>query len=277
MKRILITLVSIFTLLPLLAEVVYLNDGTILNGTIIDENASTVTIQTKYQTRTISHSQIKRILYGERQLEEIHILMKNGDRIHAYQVIQDNEKVIIRRSMDDPKEETIYKKDIRQMGPEEIMVFNPEIDVSGGMVYFLNPGSSDLGYAYIARASMYYDIPVVAHTKACLDTGYASGSGSGGDLLITFIPIYLSGIYEFTVAGAIVYPKLGAGATILSMDDKVKDPVQGVVFSSIIGGGAAYPLIKEKLYFRIELDEVSLWESSSLHTLMATAGLGYRF
>jgi predicted acetyltransferase len=276
MKKILVLIFMVLTH-TISAEIIYLNDGSILNGAIINENDSSITVETKYQTRTISRSQIKRILYGERELEEIYVLMKNGDRIHGWQIIQDNEKVVYRKTKDDPEEHIIYKKDIRQMGNEEVLVFNPEVAVYGSWFYFFNTGTSQVESAWALRASLFLDIPIVAHSKLCLDSGYGSGTSESNDLSLTVIPIYLSALYQFDFGAVFAYPKLGAGATVLSFEDKVKDPVQGVVFTSLAGAGLGVPIIRNTLNFRMGLEQISFWGNEGLHTFAGFAGLGYTF
>ncbi len=86
--------------LRLNSEIVYMKDGQILKGSIIREDRSTLIVKTRFQTRKIYRDHVKRILYGDREMESINILLKSGEILKGYLVDQDAKQVIFREKKD---------------------------------------------------------------------------------------------------------------------------------------------------------------------------------
>jgi hypothetical protein len=75
-------------------ENVFLNDGSIINGSIVRENAHTITVKKKNgKSATIPRGQILRILYTELNMGKIHVQMRNGKNFEAYIVDEDQKSI----------------------------------------------------------------------------------------------------------------------------------------------------------------------------------------
>ena len=70
---VIITAAMLICSLNAYAEMVYLKDGQVISGKIISEDRVWITVKSKYQTVRFKRSEIKRIMYGDRKMEEIYI------------------------------------------------------------------------------------------------------------------------------------------------------------------------------------------------------------
>lgn len=84
----------------LFAETVYLKDGQILNGKILKEDDEAITIETRFQTKTIEKKYITRVSYNI-SLEPVQIVTKDNDLIKGYLVLQDSTRVVYKKTEDD--------------------------------------------------------------------------------------------------------------------------------------------------------------------------------
>ena len=97
MKRMfLAVLLLFFCISAARAEFIYLKDGQVLQGKIIGETQSEITVQTRFQVKKVSRNDITRIMYGERKMEKIFLLMNDGSTQTGFLVDQDAAQVIIR-------------------------------------------------------------------------------------------------------------------------------------------------------------------------------------
>jgi len=99
--------------LPLKAEAVFLKDGSIIDGTIISDGASSVTIRTAdKKTKQIPRSDIMRILYTELKMGKIYIQKRDGKGIVAYMVDEDRASYTFRKELYSPEEFTLKRSDV---------------------------------------------------------------------------------------------------------------------------------------------------------------------
>lgn len=99
--------------MPLLAEAVFLKDGSIVDGTIVSDGATSVTIRTDgKKTKQIPRSDIMRILYTELKMGKIYIQKRDGKGIVAYMVDEDRASYTFRMELYSPEEFTLKRSDV---------------------------------------------------------------------------------------------------------------------------------------------------------------------
>ena len=89
----------------LMAEAVFLKDGSIINGNIISDAAGSLTLRlADKKTKQIPRSDIMRILYTELKMGKIYIQKRDGKGIVAYMVDEDRESYTFRLDLYKPEE-----------------------------------------------------------------------------------------------------------------------------------------------------------------------------
>lgn len=110
-KTILAALIILGTAANLHAEYIFLKDGSIIQGQILSENTSEITIlKTDKKTVTVKRSDTMRVLYTEIYLGKIFIQLTNGKNIGCYMVDEDRETYTFRMELYSP-EEFKYKRE----------------------------------------------------------------------------------------------------------------------------------------------------------------------
>ncbi len=95
---------------PLSAEAVFLKDGSIINGTIVSDGATSVTVRmTDKKLKSIPRSEIIRILYTELKMGKIYIQKRDGKGVVAYMVDEDRESYTFRLDLYKPEEFTLKR------------------------------------------------------------------------------------------------------------------------------------------------------------------------
>ena len=84
---------------PLHAEFVFLKDGGIVEGKIVSESASAVTVTVKDANKRIERSKILRVIYTELTLAKMLVQKKAGDSFTAYLVDEDRDNYIFRKEL----------------------------------------------------------------------------------------------------------------------------------------------------------------------------------
>lgn len=120
-----------FNILPLSAESIFLKDGSIVEGRIISDAASSVTIRMEdKKTRQIQRSDIMRILYTELKMGKIYIQKRDGKGIVAYMVDEDRESYTFRLELYNPGEFTLKRNDVLFMAEKNPSGLQVDGDVS---------------------------------------------------------------------------------------------------------------------------------------------------
>lgn len=279
-KIILITLLCAFPFAGAHAEYLYLKDGQVIQGTIESEDAEGYNVKTKYQTKRVPRGDVTRIMFGERKMEPIFLLMNDGSSKKGFLVDQDAEKIIMREKENSPGEITVLKKDIRQMSASEIVPLNPSIYARAGYFFPLNSGGSELKPAPAFFAGSDINFQYIRNTRVLLEAGYADCGSSNSGLYMRFIPLIVSAKYYYTIGSSSfsVIPGITAGMTLIDFDDGENSKYR--CFAGTAGGGAGfgYELMKNSLYVAGYTDYLFFSDRKKLlHTVTASISVSYRF
>ncbi|HON79747.1 MAG TPA: hypothetical protein PK544_14735 [Spirochaetota bacterium] len=283
-KKCIVPLIVMFMAVSLSAEIIYLNDGQVLRGTIIREGKHFITVQTRFQTREVYRKHIKRIMYGERDMEPIYFLMRDGRLINGFLVDQDSRKVVYRKTKDSAEEFTLLKEDISQMSAKEITPLYPDIMLRVGVYAPLNSGGANLGPGVIVMAGYGINFSWIKNSRLLLEAGYAkcdSTSNEGQSMKI--MPVMVSGLYSlpfpFTENEKLrLVPKAGAGIAVVDFEDGEGSQYRGYDFTATGGAGILYEVKKHVFTAGVWVEYNLLYEKSALlHGLILTGALQYFF
>ncbi len=107
------TLIFIVFNTQLAAEFVFLKDGSIIEGDIVNDAAESVTILTKEKKqKQIPRDKLIRILYSKLKMGKIYIQKRDGDSIVAYIVDEDQESYTFRKELYKPEEFVLKREDV---------------------------------------------------------------------------------------------------------------------------------------------------------------------
>jgi hypothetical protein len=261
------------------AETVYLKDGQVLDGKIIGETTSEITVRTKFMTKRINRDNILRIMYGERKMEKIYLLMNDGTTQTGFLVDQDASQVIIRDQENSPQERSIPKSTIRQMSNSDIVPLDPSIFIRSGVFAPLNSKGSKLKPSICYYAGSDITFQWIKNVRVMAEAGYSKNTSKNKGLYMQFIPIQASASYDIVLAKNLhLWPKLAFGATVVDFNDGEGTKTRSFSFSGNAGSGLVYEVIDRHLF-------IGLWaeysfirdKSSNLHNFIGTAGVSYRF
>jgi len=147
---IILILFGILTAIPLRAELVFLNDGSIIEGEIIEDSKESITIEDGYSIlHEIQRKNILRIRPSI-QMGKVYIQKHNGEGIYAHIVDENNTFYTLRTELDNSDEFTVRKRDvlfISNLAPSELQGFvetnqiyltwtEPQIPVKHYRVYY---------------------------------------------------------------------------------------------------------------------------------------------
>ncbi len=265
------------------AEVIYLKDGQVVNGAIINEDTASITVKTKYETKRILRASIQRILFGERQMETQYILMKNGDVIKGFLVDQDSKKVIIRDEKKSKRERILYKSDIKQMSREEISPLFPDMTLRIGLFYPFNSGGSKGEYTMFYGAGSSINFPWIENMRVYFELGFIRSTASDtvapfNELYLIMVPLTASFTYRIPAGFIEIVPKLGGGLSVTSFNNGEGKTFTGADGVLSAGTGLIYPIIKRTLYLSLWSEYTLFIEKSTmLHSMILSGSVSYRF
>ncbi len=269
---------ALFFSFALKAEYLYLKDGQVIQGKIISEDAESYTVQTKYQTRRVNRSEVTRIMYGERKLERIYLLMRDGTKMDGYKVDEDAEKVLIREKEDSPREISISKKDIKQMSQTEIIPLNPSINARLGIFYPINSQGSKLKPSIGIYLGSGMNFQFIKDTRINFEAGFAKNESEHAGLYMRFIPVTASIQKNINFGKLSFNPKFTIGGVILDYDDGETDPQREFAFLSGAGFSSAYEIVERTFFITFDAEYQLIFDKKGkLHCLLATLGASYRF
>ena len=154
------------------AEIVYTKDGQVIKGNIIRENRRYVYIKTKYQVKRIKRRLIKRILFGDREMERVFIVMNDGTTIRGYLIDQNSKKIYLRKDKNSAKETVILKRKVRQMSRDVLIPLEPDFSIRAGIFVPFMPTGSKLKLAPIFRGVFSFNLPWFNRTRLGIESGY---------------------------------------------------------------------------------------------------------
>lgn len=240
------------------AEIVYTKDGQVIKGTVVNEDAAAIYVRTRYQVRRVRRDNIRRILYGDRDMEKIHIILKDGSTLSGYLIDQDAKNVYYREKPDSPREKIISKETIRQMSREEIIPFEAALSVRAGMFFPMNTKGADLQSSPILLASYEFNLPWIRRARMAFEAGYVRCPGNDNDEeYLQLIPITANLSYSVPVGMIAVIPRIGAGIAAVEFNNGEGETFRGYDLYFSGGLGVRYEILKRKL-------AVSLWGEYAL-------------
>lgn len=280
MLRLLVTLSVILSFASsIYAEMIYLKDGQVVQGKIVGEGTNDITVQTKFQTKKISRNEILRIMYGERKMEKIYLLMNDGTTQTGFLVDQDASQVIIRDKEDSPKERTVAKTLIKQMSTSgEIVPLDPSIAVRGGVFYPFNSKGAKLKAAPIVFGGSDFNLQFIKNTRFIAEAGWVKSKSKQKGVTMQIIPIQAGLIYDFSYSRLHLMPKVTFGTSIIDFNDGEGDQERSFAFSSFSGLGLVYELAERHFYAGLWAEYAYMKDKSSyLHGMDVSLGFSYRF
>jgi sRNA-binding regulator protein Hfq len=279
-KLFLISALVIFTV-PKISypEIIYLKDGQVLRGAITHEDKESITFKTKHQSRKIYRDHIKRILYGDRSMEKIHILLRNGKILKGYLVDQDANRVIFREKRDSAEEISIQKISIKQMSPDEIKLLSPDIFFHAGFYLPVTRGHTELSISPFYTLGSGMNFIWIERTRVTLEIGYTRARGKyNKDEYLQIIPVSLNARYSIPFAGIHIIPKIGAGYALLEFNDGESSKQRSYNPIANIGAGIEYPLLKKRINIGVWIESNMVFEESSVFKgVIVKAGFDFVF
>lgn len=116
--------------LPLLAEAVFLKDGSIVEGNIVSDAAGSINIRTAdKKTKQIPRGNIMRILYTELKLGKIYVQKRDGKGIVAHLVDEDRESYTFRKELYSPEEFQLKRNEVLFMAEKNPSGLQPDGEV----------------------------------------------------------------------------------------------------------------------------------------------------
>jgi len=295
------------------AEVLYLKDGQVLNGSIVKENDKFIWFKTKYKSSKFDRNKVVRVLYGQRELEKIYIQMKDERIIEAFMVDQDNKKVTIRLNKDSAKEDHILKSNIQQMSNERILVLRPAISLRTGYFIPLSTKSgADLQPTIMFMVGYGMRLLFIDNSRVMFEAGFAKNTstftdvdGKSRELSLQTIPLIVNYMYKYNFsrffgsskaakpkAGSAsqldstraiwhrfdLLGKIGMGASFLTFDDAEGEKLSGIKMTALGGLGVSYELLRRRLFTQILSEFFFVYDQgATLQALLLSFRLEYRF
>ena len=260
------------------SEIIYLNDGQVIKGAIIEEKSDSITVKTRYQTRRVRRNHIKRIMYGDRDMERIYILFNNGDIINGFLVDQDAKQVIYRESKDSAEEKSIPKSIIKQISNKEIIPLFPEIIFRAGLFVPIDSGGSELGSAPLYIVGLGFNLSWIKGLRLITETGFVkSESKSNENGYFQIVPIVISITGSISIPYIDLVPKVGMGIAVVDYDNGDGEKFRGYDLDMTAGVGAVYEITARSVYAGIWFEYKMLAEASTvMNNILLSAGLSYR-
>jgi hypothetical protein len=284
MKRItlifIVTFISVLSETAVFAEFIYLNDGQVLQGKIVSEDTKEIVVETKFQKRTIRRDDVLRIMYGERKMEKVFLLMNDGTLRNGFKVDEDATQIFMRDTEDSPKEYTIPKSQIKQISGNEIVLLSPSIAVRLGIFMPLNSKGAKLKAGPAVYAGSDITLQTLKNIRVLGEVGYSKCGSSHAGLYMQFIPAQACAYYNIPLSSSPLYlcPKISLGVTMIDFNDGEGSKTRSFAGHIGFGAGIVYEISKEHLYAGLWSDCVVMRDSSStLYGVSATLGISYRF
>ncbi len=113
MKKTIITLLLLISVLPLRAEYIFLKDGSIIKGKVINETADVVTLQNEQKVVvSYPHYNIMRVLYSELNMGKMFVQLKSGESFRGYLIEEEEATFRFRYIINKPEEFVVEKEEV---------------------------------------------------------------------------------------------------------------------------------------------------------------------
>jgi|GEM_PF-580808 len=244
------------------AEIVYLKNGKVLKGTIINEGNEGVTLKTSSGEVLVGRDDMLRILYGNQDMEEVYVLFRDGTVTKGFLVDQDEKRIVLRDERFSSKERTIYRKKIREISRDNIFPLDLEIYLRPVYYMPLDSGGADLKPSPSLLVGMGFNSMVLPNLRIMLESGYISSeSSSNDDQSFRVIPVTFNLEYRMGSENFFFAPRLGAGIGIMEFDDG-----EGEVRKSngldVMAGLGVYVKLFDHLILGVGCDYMFLYDGS---------------
>ncbi len=240
---------------PAAAEIIYLNNGTVLKGAIVKEGKTGITLKIDDREREIPHADIKRVMYGNRDMEEIYVLGMDGTITRGFLVDQDENAVILREQPDSPTEQSISRKDIREISHEAMYPVDLEFYFKPSAFVPLDSGGADLGTTGLYAFGIGFNSMIAPNLRCLLETGYLrSTSGSNPGQSLRIVPVTLSFAYSFIKDEYSLVPRLGGGVGIAQFNTGEGDVMKSNLLAANAGCGLVYRPYRQPYSFGLWAD-----------------------
>jgi sRNA-binding regulator protein Hfq len=268
------------------AEIIYLHDGETFKGTITKETKKFVTIKTKYQTRKIHRRDIKRILYGEREMEPINIVLQNGKLVSGFLVDQDNNKVIIRSKKNSGEEFEIKKSSIEQMSHKEIFLLYPKFFLKTGLFIPLGTEQgANLNSSLFLSIGTSLRVPwsppyfLKGRSRVSIELGYTQSRSADDDRVkFLFVPLTARYTSLLKFKHFDLMPGIGIGGAYVSFDDGEDMLTSGLLPLMSAGVNLSREFFDRRFILHLFWDYHFLFEkSNTLHSFILGLAVGYRY
>jgi hypothetical protein len=174
---------------PLFAESVFLKDGSIVEGAVTAETATTLTITTSNRLKTeIPRTEILRVLTDNDYKKPSTIRKKDGSEITGHVVEERTDAFIVRMTLSSPNELSISKQDIREFvgkqptvtlkskGPR---IYTPK-EAAQTSIIPIRSGSLLVGKDYLGITLVFAKTGALVFPLALIGGGAMGSMGSDG-------------------------------------------------------------------------------------------------
>jgi hypothetical protein len=260
------------------AEIIYLNDGQVINGEIIQRGDGYITVKTKYQTRQINLGEVKSIEKERKGLERIYILTRENVVISGYLVEEDSLRVVYRDEQNSA-DKSLSKLDVLKMSSEEISAVDLEFRFMPGAFIPLNSGGAHLGPATSYMGSVGFNALFVPRLRVLLDAGYAQSQNSEHPgRALSVVPVTLSAAYPFPITRRFEFiPRLGLGFAMLQYSTGEGDQLGTMSMASVAGFTLSFAFVPRRFYLGVFADYMMLYDfSAALHSVNTGVFAGFR-
>lgn len=174
---------------PLFAESVFLKDGSIVEGAVTAEKATTLTITTSNRLKTeIPRTEILRVLTDNDYKKPSTIRKKDGSEITGHVVEERTDAFVVRMTLSSPNELSISKQDIREFvgkqptvtlkskGPR---IYTPK-EAAQTSIIPIRSGSLLVGKDYLGITLVFAKTGALVFPLALIGGGAMGSMGSDG-------------------------------------------------------------------------------------------------
>ena len=132
-KRILIAVIVLFVTLPLSAEYLFLNDGSIIKGRIIAETPGRITFRSDEDKKVTRYprADVMRVLYTEINMGRVYVQLRTGEVHRVFMVDEDRTTYTFRKKLYEPEEFKVKRENVLFMAernPTGLTGGEPEVD-----------------------------------------------------------------------------------------------------------------------------------------------------